>query len=603
MNKNKEQYTEESTGDREEANGSHNTPTDAEYGNAAREQDHTTSEQPIAEREANDSRHTYLNFDPLAPYKGVLRRFLSIHRHLLGLLFGGVIAYVNALTREQKKGLRSFPSRCTAWLARPFIKREIRDLPFPRQLRRRLELLGPTYIKFGQILSLREDILPKPITQELKHLLDRLPEVPFDRMKEIMEENLGAPLDRFFETVHEKPLGSASIAQTHLARTLDGDDVVLKVVKPGIKDTVLTDLTLLKLLGVLLHPLMPQYRPRYLIYEFSLFTSREVNLEFEAENADVFQSNFADQDDIVFPRIYHHLSNENMLCMQYLDGFKPGSAPTRLLEEQEKEKLVDLGALSIIRMLYRDGFFHADLHPGNIIILPGPRLGFIDLGMVGRFDDRTRRILLYYFHALVIGDIQGATEYLLKLARIGYGSDPDSFHRETADLLRRYYQQASRGELSMGKMIIESLNIGTRHKIFFPIEMTLMVKALATYEGVGYMMDPNIDVPGVSRPHVEQIISSQFSLQRIGRELRRGAPELFDVLLRSPKIITEGIRMLELTVEKQRMPAESPYAGVRSSILAGSLLLGGVIALVQGGPWPLWAALFVIGSGVAMFGK
>ena len=533
-------------------------------------------------------------FDPLAPYKGVVRRFFQIHRHVTGLFMGGIIAYVASLSRERKKGLRSFPSRFTAFLVRPFVKRDLRRLPFPVQLRKRLELLGPTYIKLGQILSLREDILPKNITSELKNLLSNLPFVPFDNIKAIIERNLHGKLSDFFISVDERPLGSASIAQTHKAVTLDGSVVVLKVIKPGIRDTVETDIILLRWLGRFLEWTLPQYQPMRLIKEFCTYTLREVDLENEADNAETFKANFQDLNYIRFPAIYREYSTKNVLCMEFMDGVRPDSTELQMVSHEKKMRIIDRGAEAIIRMLYKDGFFHADLHPGNIMIFPDDKIGFIDLGMVGRFEESTRRRMLYYFHSLVTGDIEGATRNLTAMARIGENGDPHGFRRSVSDLLRRFYQHSSHGDFSLGHMILSSLAIGGRHRVFFPVEMTLMTKALVTYEGVGKILNPKIDIPAVSRKYALKIFQNQFHPAAIAHELWRGAPELMDVMMRLPRITADTLNFLENSVT-DRTPRADSIQNLQGSILSGSCILGGTMAVVQGGPWPLWAGLFIIG--------
>jgi ubiquinone biosynthesis protein len=559
------------------------------------------SNRKIREKVASDAT-IKINFDPLAPYKGVVRRFIQINRHVSGLFMGGIIAYVASLSPERKKGLRSFTSRFTAFIITPFVKKELRKLPFPIQLRRRFELLGPTYIKLGQILSLREDILPKVVTSELKNLLYKLPEVPFDHIRIIIEKNLRGKLEDFFASVDETPLGSASIAQTHKAITHDGKVVVLKVIKPGIKDTVITDITLLKWLGHILNWTIPQYQPKRLIDEFCAYTIKEVDLENEADNAEIFKANFHDLSFIRFPEIYREFSTENILCMEFLDGLTPDSEEIVNLSDERKSRIIDRGAAAVIRMLYKDGFFHADLHPGNLLILSDDNIGFIDLGMVGRFEDSTRRRLLYYFHSLVSGDIDGATRHLTSMARIGLDGDPRGFRRSVGDLLRKYYQHASYGDFNIGELIIRSLSIGARFRVFFPVEMTLMTKALITYESVGKILDPTIDIPEISRKHVLNIFKDQFHPVSITSELWRGAPELIDALIRLPRTTADSLNYLEDSVTN-RSPVSDPIQGLKGSIISGSCILGGTLAFVQGGPVMLWAGLFTIGILIALFSK
>jgi ubiquinone biosynthesis protein len=311
------------------------------------------------------------------------------------------------------------------------------------QLRRRLELLGPTYIKLGQILSLREDILPRSITLELRHLLEQLPAVPYARFRELVEDGLQRPIDLMFSEIEPVPLGSASIAQIHRATTIAGDDVVLKVVKPGIPILLKRDARLLRGLAAVLQLFLPHYQPRRIIGEFVDYTMKEVDLEREAGNAETFAANFADMSDIVFPRIYREYSASRVLCMEYFDGPRPDSEEARQLPVEDRERLVDLGAASIIRMIYQDGFFHADLHPGNLIILPGPKVGFIDLGMVGQLDADLRRLLLYYYYSLVMGDAESAARYLTAVAEAGPRSDPLGFRREVTEISSRWRQAAS----------------------------------------------------------------------------------------------------------------------------------------------------------------
>ncbi|MCC5934079.1 MAG: AarF/ABC1/UbiB kinase family protein [Candidatus Cyclonatronum sp.] len=539
--------------------------------------------------------------DPLAPYKGVIPRFFLINRHVIGLLLGGLLAFRNSLPRDRKRGLRSFWLRFFSLLVTPFVKKDLRNQEFPVQLRRRLEMLGPTYIKLGQVLSLREDILPKIITEELKNLLDRLPEVPFEVMEELIRYNLSEPLEQVFTYIDPDALGSASIGQTHVAGLFNGEKVVIKVVKPGIRDTILTDINLLKMLGYFLELIIPQYQPNRLIEEFCSFTAKEVDLVNEADNADTFAVNFADFPDVVFPKIYREYSNENMLVMELLEGFKPGDSRMEYLTDTNRQKLIYNGAAGIIRMLFKDGFFHADLHPGNLFILPEGKVGFIDLGMVGRFEEKTRRQMLYYFHALVSGDIEGAARYLSAMASVGKGGSLQAFRRGVSDLLRRFFQQTKSGRFSMGKLIVESLGIGARHRVFFPVEMTLMVKALITFESVGQMLDPKMDVTEVSEGHVARIFEEQFSVKALTRELMRGAPEFIDMAVRLPKIFADGMRQLDYNLNNPRN--ENPLEGLKSAIITGSCIVGGVIAIVMNGPIILWLLLFGVGFLFYLFGK
>ena len=526
--------------------------------------------------------------------QGLLRRFFTTLRHFLGLLLGAFVARVREKRRAPDAGGISLAlQRLIAFVARLPLDRKIADQPFPVQFRRRLELMGPTYIKLGQVLGLRRDVLPKSVTDELEELLDRLPVVTFKRYRQILEKELGRPVDSMFTSIEATPLGSASIAQIHRAWTIEGDAVILKLVKPGIRETLQRDAILLRSFGRIVQWLVPRYQPSRIIDEFVRYTEREVDMEREADNAETFAANFRDLPDIVFPRIYRQYSSRGVLCQEYLKGVKPSEPQAERLSDSDKDQLIDLGAQAVIRMLYRDGFFHADLHPGNLLILQGPRCGFIDLGMVGRFDDELRRTLLYYFYCLVMGDAENAARFLVAIGEIGPGSDPVGFRREVEDICRRWSQHSSFEEFSLGELVLRSLGKAGRYRVYFPVEMVLMVKALITYEAVGHMLRPGLDVAKVSRRHVNAIFLHQFNPVRVARQGLRGAPEVVDALLKAPMLVTEGLRVLERAT---RAPRDNPLKGLRSAMFAGACVIGGAIVAAFSGPSWLAGGLLGIGG-------
>jgi ubiquinone biosynthesis protein len=536
---------------------------------------------------------------PDRPPQGLVRRFFTTQRHLFGLGAGALVAHVRegqAFGESRRFLLLFWLERLLAFLVRPFLDKAIVDRPFPVQLRRRLEILGPTYIKLGQVLALRQDILPASITDELKNLLDRLPVVPFDRYLRLIEADIKRPIGEMYSWIDPIPTGSASIAQIHRATTLEGDSVIIKVVKPGIRETLNRDAILLRILGAFLQFFLPRYRPAQLIREFVEYTRREVDLRREADNAESFAANFHDLPGVVFPKIYRQYSGRGVLCMEFLQGYKPGAPETQSLTDEERDVLVDLGAASIIRMLFRDGFFHADLHPGNLLILPGPRLGFIDLGMVGRFESDLRRTFLYYYYTLVMGDSEGAARYLAAIAVMGTGADPAGFRREVTEILMRFNRAGSFRDFSLAQLIMRSVNLGAQHRLYFPVEMVLMVKALVTFEGVGQILKPGLDVAAVSKEHANDIFRNQFSPQNLVQQMLRAGPDILEALAKAPNLITEGLRLLESATRRP----ENPLAGLRGTLFGGFCMVAGAILAGAKGPWPVWAVLFAVGIVAAL---
>jgi ubiquinone biosynthesis protein len=293
--------------------------------------------------------------------------------------------------------------------------------------------------------------------------------------------------------------------------------------------------------------------------------------------------------------------------MEFLRGLRPGSPASLALSEAERKRAVDLGAASIIRMLYRDGFFHADLHAGNLKIMPGDRpedleVGFIDLGMVGRFGPKVKRRLLYYFYALVRGDTDNAARYLLEMARVAEGGDPQGFRRAVSDMARHFKTMSAHGGVSIAQLILRSLSLGGRYRVFFPVEMTLMVKALVTFEGVGRTLDPELDIIEVSQRHIRQIFRERFDPRTLGRELLSNAPEMIDLAVEMPQLLATGYSLLEEHLN-ERTPRENPLEGLRSGIMAGACVVAATLAAVQGGPLWLWIPLFLLALGLALFGK
>jgi len=531
-------------------------------------------------------RRAYINIPGLA------RRGRTTVRQVMSLLLGGYVASVEASRRRGGRGL-FFRMRATvAWIFRRFLDPEIADQPFPVQLRRRLEILGPTYIKLGQILSLRQDILPDSVTSELRSLLGDLPPVSFEVIRETVESDLGKPIDELFAEIDPEPLGSASIAQSHWARLAAGDQVILKVVKPGIRDLLYRDATLLRTTARFLQLIIPRYQPRRVIDEFCEYTLREVEMTLEAENAETFAVNFADMPDVVFPKIYREYSADNVLCMAYLDGVRPDDPVVRSMPLEERERFINLGAEAIIRMLYQDGFFHADLHPANLLMLRDTKVGFLDLGMVGRFDPEVRHNMLELFYALVMQDYEGAARHLAAVSQTEPRSDVPGFRRAVKEVARRWRTDSRFEEFSLALLILECIQLGARYRLYFPVEMVLMVKALVTYEGVGYLLDPDINIPEISERFVGRIFRQEYSPARLYREGLRVAPDLFDAVMKLPRLVSEGIGALE---ERTRRRPQRPLTGVRATLYGGACLVAGAILIGLDGPWPLAAIFLIIG--------
>ena len=532
----------------------------------------------------------------------LLVRFIITNRHLSGLLLGGGYAYLRhrRATKAKFSITKDIFLRIFLWLHWPFLKKKLIKQPFAVQLRRRLEMLGATYIKLGQIMSLREDMLPKDITDELKKLLDTLPAVSYDRFVELVEEQIQQPIHRVFIEVKQNPLGSASIAQTHRATLRTGDEVVLKLLKPGTRELIQTDSKIIKAMGAFLEIFIPHLQPKNMFTEFCDYTNREVDFRLEADNAEEFAGNFVKHPEIHFPKIYRQYSTKDVICMQFIRGIKPDVRAYERYNEQDREKIVDYGAYAIIQMLYQDGFFHADLHPGNLMIMDGPngpQVGFIDLGMVGRFEDSTRKTMLYYFNSLVTGDPQGAARYLTLLARKGKGSDVEGFRKEFISIGNRWLKAPNFKEFSLAKLILESVALGSKYRMYYPLELVLMVKAIITYEGVGNVISPGFDIQKVTKKHIRRMVLGEVNPVELLKTQVQNAPEIMDIITRSPLVLSEAFKRFETELIEKKQPLAG---GLRNTIFGGCCIIGGSILAAAGLEWFVFTPLLVLGFILAL---
>ena len=527
-------------------------------------------------------------------------RFFVTMRHLNALALGGGFAFLRYRKETHQKPLLRYTFlKIFLWLNWPFLNKKLIQQPFAVQLRRRLEMLGATYIKLGQILSLREDVLPKEITDELKKLLDSLPALKFDRYKEVVEETLGRPIDEMFLEVQKKPLGSASIAQAHRATLKTGEEVVIKLLKPGTRELIKTDSKIIKFTGGILEWFLPGLQPKNMFTEFCNYTNKEVDLKLEANNAEAFSANFINEPDVVFPKIYREFSNSDVITMEFFNGLKPDEECAKILNDAEKERAVELGAGAIIKMLYSDGFFHADLHPGNLLIIrteEGIKTGFIDLGMVGRFEESTRKNMLYYYSSLVTGNIKAAARYLSITAKPGKGGDPEGFRREMEEIGNRWIRNPNFNDFSLALLIFESVVLGAKYRMFFPLELVLMVKAIITFEGVGNVIMPGLDIAKITKKPIRKLFLNEVNPIELIKTTLQNAPEFMDVVSRSPILLVETFKRLEDRTFNYKEPKVTPMDSIKNMVFGGLCVIGACILVASGQPWQAYTALFAIGG-------
>ncbi len=370
-----------------------------------------------------------------------------------------------------------------------------------------LQDLGPSFIKLGQIASTRSDVLPAELITELKKLQDDVPPAPFEQIKEVVEASLGAPLADVFLSFEEKPHATASIGQVHRAQLANEEgphQVVVKVQRPGVVPTVMRDLELLHMMAAAIERAIPDsriYSPIGLVQQFDRSITTELNFTTEADNAEKFAQNFAGKERVRFTRVFKQASSKHVLTLEFFDGKKLDKA---VAEGADGPKIAKIALGLIVKMIFEDGFFHADPHPGNVIIMgpnEAPIVGMIDVGMVGRLSPELRERTVDLMVAAVRKDMIGVADALYSIGRPTKKIDMREYRAEVSMLAEKYLGKPLK-EISLSAMIRDLVQGAIKYGVEIPTDFMLVGKALMTVEGIGKQIDPELDVFGeASQPY------------------------------------------------------------------------------------------------------
>jgi ubiquinone biosynthesis protein len=390
------------------------------------------------------------------------------------------------------------------WLLLTFAGAERRRAWFGQSVLELFRSLGATFIKVGQIMSTRPDLLPEHITRALERLQDDVGPFPFDAVARTVEEDLGRPIKQIFAEFAPVPLASASVSQVHKARLPDGRIVAVKVRRPDVVELCTFDLAVMRFYGRLLGriPSLAPLAPDAAVEEFGRAVFAQLDFRVEAGNNRRFRENFRNHPDVVFPEVIPALSTERILCMTYIEGTKIlAVGKTR----SDPKRVARLGLQALMKMIFEDGFVHADLHPGNIFITTDDRLGLVDLGLVGELDAPHRRAFARFFAAWAQrdGDTMARLMYSMSAsATAGAPEDPESYQRYRAAIIEfvgRYWGQRL-GEVQVGKVLLDLLAILRRHRVRMSPTFTIVNIAIAVTEGIGKQLDPQLDLMAEALP-------------------------------------------------------------------------------------------------------
>ena len=488
----------------------------------------------------------------------------------------------------------------------------------PTRLRCTLQDLGPTFVKLGQVLATRVDLLPPAWIDELGKLQNAVPALPWDAVLPQLREDLGAEPEAVFARVEHEPLAAASLAQAHRAWLADGSAVVLKIRRPGIRDTVEADLRLLKHLAVIVEKNLPElrrYHPQRIVQQFSASLRRELDFAAECRNAERIAHNFAGRDDIVIPRVYWQWTCERLNVQECLEGVPGRDLAAVDAMGLDRVQLARTGAGLVLKMVLEDGFFHADPHPGNIFYMPDGAIGVIDFGMVGRVTEQRRFQIVRLLHGLVVHDSAAVAEVLADWTE--ENNDIDEVRlQESADVFVDQYRGVPLKDLRMGAMLGDVTAMLREHGLSLPADLALMIKAFLPLEGMGRQLDPDFDMASEARPYLERAMLERFAPDVLVRRGRRTLSGLVDLLRDMPRDVHRMLQSarrgkLQMHIEVDTLRAFGEQVDraanrLTMGIITASLVIGSSIVMnsVGGGVSNRWLmALGVLGFvGAALCG-
>ena len=495
------------------------------------------------------------------------------------------------------------------------------------RFRQALEQLGPTFIKFGQALSLRADLLPAELVAELARLQDMVPSLPPGVAEAAIERELGVPLRQVFAEFDSTPVAAASIAQVHRARLLDGEEVAVKVRRPDIDAVIERDLAVLGLFARLTERYLPDadlYQPALLVAEFARAIRREQDLAREGRTIERFAKNFAGDATVCFPRVHWPATTTAVLTMQYIDG-------TRVLDILAAPEKFDAGVVAarggeiLLKQVLRDGLFHADPHPANIFVLPGNVICLLDFGSVGRLDRKLRDGLARMVDAIVREDAERLSAAILTIGRPLHPLDDMQLRRDLTDLIDGYVGSILR-DMSIAGLLQDALAVMRRHRLQFPADLMLLARAFVTIEGVCRRLDPTFNMVAQARPVIAGILRDRFAPSAVASRVSETGREMVEALQALPRDLMEVVgkarddrfqiqfvhRNLEhLVREMDRASNRLSFAVVIAALIVGSSfvlqravgpqLFGlpaiGLVGFVAAAVLGLWLAIGILRSG------
>jgi ubiquinone biosynthesis protein len=421
-----------------------------------------------------------------------------------------------------------------------------RDMNTWERMRCTLEDLGPTFVKIGQIMSLRPDLVPNPLIMELRKLQDEVPPVGFDAVQQMVEKNLERPLAEVFAQFEEKPLAAASLAQVHKAALKDSEQMVaVKVQRPKIRPMIETDLYILEFIAAQLYERMEWgqiYDLPTLVQEVKKGLFRELDFSREARHMKIFRGNLGENGEVYIPRIYEKYSTSQILTMEMVEGIKLRDLKPDSMAD--RELLAKRGLRVTIKQILEDGFFHADPHPGNMMILDDNVICLLDWGMVGRLSRRSRYDLIDLINAVVEKDSEKILAILLNLSQARALVNTRRVEREILDIVDIYHSLPIK-EINLGQLLLDITTMLRENRLQIPADLAIMIKALLTAEGTARQLYPDLNVVEEATPYVRKLAMERWQPKVLWRDLRRNVYNLISLQKELPMRLNQIVEKVD----------------------------------------------------------
>jgi ubiquinone biosynthesis protein len=475
--------------------------------------------------------------------------------------------------------------------------KELERLNQPQRLRLAMEELGPTFIKLGQLLSTRPDVLGKEYIQEFSKLQDEVPAVSLDEVTAQVQRELGYPTEELFSEFSTEPIAAASIAQVHRGKLKSGEEVVFKIRRPGIVKIVETDIDVLMGLAYLIEqhiPTVALYNPVGLVKEFRRNIMREMNFTREGRTVDRFAANFADSSTVYIPKIFWDYTGDIVLTMEYVPGIKISELDELTAQGYDLKEIACRGADSFLRQVLDFGLFHADPHPGNVFILPDQVICMLDYGMVGHLGQDLKDQLVDLLQALLNKDVDSIISQLLYSGELSDNSDLKNLRRDLHDFIDDYYDIVLQ-DIKVGKLLSEFIEILTHYRIHFPADFMMLAKALIIMEGVGLQLDPDFNMVSYMRPYVNRLVLERYNPKNMAVQAGRIAQAYSSLIKSLPNDIKEFLNRINRNqfkidlehrgLDKLANDLDRSSNRVSFAVVIGSLIVGSsLIMQIDKGP-------------------